>query len=170
MVYNNVEVTQVDMGIDLLKRICEIPNIGAIKECTPRLSKLDHVIQVLGKKVSIISGSESCEPYASLMGAHGFISGISNFNPASSLQLLSNIRRGDLKAAKATHVKQLPLYEFVWECIGQQSGGQIVAFKEATSMVVLGDTARERPPFLPLTEEQRRRLKDILSKMEGCKL
>jgi len=88
MVYNNFFASQVDIPIETMAKLAEIPNIVALKECTPIISKFIRIITALGDKISIINGSGTAhEPACASVGAKGFVSGEANFIPKTSLEV-----------------------------------------------------------------------------------
>lgn len=161
LVYNNVNVTQVDMDLELLARLAELDKIVALKECTPFLNKFDRVVQRLGDRINIIAGSESWAPYNMLMGAHGFISGISNFYPQLSIELLKSCQEGDWEKAKKNHLQQLAWYNLQWRVRSTSYGKEMSLWKEAMNLIGLKG-GKVRLPLEPLSKEEREEVKKVL--------
>jgi len=162
IIYNNPTINFVDLNIDALSELLEIDNIVAIKECSQILVKVEEVIRKFSDKVAIIPGSSSMEPYAGLMGSVGFVSGISNVVPKYELEFYRLITEGKYLEAKRYHDKIQPFYDLAKYLNGVTGGGQIVsAFKEGLNMIGLAG-GYPKPPLLPLSEEEKQRLKEAL--------
>lgn len=171
LIYNNPGVTSVDLNCDTISTLLEIDNIVALKECSQILVKIEEVIRKFGDKINILSGSSGVEPYASLMGASGFVSGIANVIPKFELGLFKLESEGKFLEAKKYHDQITPFYELARHLNGVEGGGQIVvAFKEGLDMVGLtGNADNVKAPLVPLAEEDKQELKRILENI-GAKI
>ena len=162
ILYNNPYVSKVDLNVDTLSELSKIDNVVALKECSPVLVKIEEVIRKLSDKIAIITGSSAPEPYTSLMGSVGFVSGISNALPKYELGLYELIAEGNYVKAKEYHNKIYPWYEFGRRINEIGGGGQnIPVMKEAVNMVGLAG-GYIKLPLLPLNIEEKKELRRIL--------
>lgn len=155
--YNHPLFSKVDMSVELLSSLADMKNVIALKECTFDLPKFERVMRILSKKISVFNGQgERMEPYAHLMGAHGFISAISNFLPRVSLKLYEASVKSDFKTAQKIHDLLMPLFDFM--CSPKRQILSVI--KEAVNIVGF-KAGKPRPPLEPLTRDE----KDMLAKL-----
>ena len=96
LLYNNIPATQVDMPLELLSELAEYEKVVGLKECTPNFVKFERVYKRLHEKIVVINGNgEFWEPYAALLGCKGFVSGLANFAPKTSISILHARNEGN---------------------------------------------------------------------------
>jgi 4-hydroxy-tetrahydrodipicolinate synthase len=162
MVYNNAVLNAIDLSVDIITALVEIDNIVALKESTGSIVKYEEVCRKFGDKINIISGSPAVEPYATLMGAAGFVSGFANMLPQFDLEVYRLISEGKYLEAKQYHDPVTPFYELTRRLNSVGGGGQIIAaLQEGTKMVGLAG-GNIKLPLLPLSEADKQELKRIL--------
>lgn len=114
MVYNNPSVSKVYVRPALMRRIAEIPNIVGVKENTPFIDVFYQQVKSVGHKIPIVQGRGEWWYAATLpYGARGFVSGLANFMPEFSLELLKAGNEGDWKRVHELVKKLEPLDEFI---------------------------------------------------------
>lgn len=164
MVYNNWFATQIDVSIETMSKLAELPNIVALKENTPYIEKFHKIVDALGNKIAIVNGAgEPHEPYASLMGAQGFVTGLANFIPKTLLKIYRAERKGDYVKARNIHRKITPLLDFILG--GESSADSIARIKAAMELVGI-PAGPPRPPLISLDEACKKELKELLTKTE----
>jgi dihydrodipicolinate synthase/N-acetylneuraminate lyase len=110
MVYNNWFASQLDIPVGTLEKLVEIPNIIALKENSCLIEKWDELCMKLGDKISIVAGNGDIhEPFATLLGSKGIISGLANFIPNKLLAIYQACLNGDFIKARKLHREVLPL-------------------------------------------------------------
>jgi 4-hydroxy-tetrahydrodipicolinate synthase len=115
MIYNNPTVTGQDLSLDLLRRLAEIDNIVAFKECTRNMEKLREVSYQLGDRFAIIPNTTRyLMPFDYQLGAVGFITFYANIDPAYSLQMLEISESGDFERAQQMWSKAAELSKFIY--------------------------------------------------------
>lgn len=159
MVYNNWFASQLDMTIETLEKLAEIPNIVAIKENSCRIEKWDVLCLKLGDKVNIVTGNGDVhEPYTSLMGSNGIISGLANFIPEKYLEIYKAITDGDfMKARKLHHEEILPL---AFSYTSDDSSRYIAFLKEYMNLMGI-PAGPARLPIVPLNSTEKEEIKKI---------
>ena len=164
MVYNNWFATQVDVSIETMSKLAELPNIVALKENTPYIEKFHKIVDALGNKITVVNGAgEPHEPYASLMGAQGFVTGLANFIPKTLWEMYQAERKGDYVKARNIHRKITPLVDFI---VGGESSADSIARIKAAMELVGIPAGPPRPPLIPLDEKGKKELKELLTKIE----
>jgi 4-hydroxy-tetrahydrodipicolinate synthase len=162
MVYNNWFASQLDIPIETMVRLVdEVPNIVALKDNSPYISKLSKMIEVLGDRISIVNGSgEPHEPYASLMGARGFVTGEACLIPKTCLSIYEAEKKKDYQTAKEILKKAGPLLDYILQA-GDNLADYIVKLKAGMNIVGLPGGI-PRLPLSPADEEVKARLKKLL--------
>lgn len=167
VLYNNIGVVGVDIRIDILKRLKDIPNFVAIKECTPNFYKMGRVVQEIGDKVAVVNGqSEFMEPLAALAGTTGFVSSMINFAPKWGVEIWKARSTGDYAKAKEIRDRLISIMDLIVEFSEQGGDAKVIGlFKVATDLVgSVGGYGRL--PVIDFTEEEIKKIKSVFSKVE----
>lgn len=162
MVYNNWFASQLDIPIEtMVKLVDEVPNIVALKDNSPYISKLARMIEVLGDRISIVNGAgEPHEPYASLMGARGFVTGEACLIPKTCLSIYEAEEKGDYQSAKKILKQAKPLLDYILEA-GDHLADYIVKIKAGLNIVGLPGGI-PRLPLSPADETIKSKMKELL--------
>lgn len=114
IVYNNPSVSKCYIRPQLMKRIVnEVPNIVGIKENTPLIDVFHQQVKTVGGKVPVVQGrGERWYTFTAPLGARGFVSGLANFMPEFSLELLRAGSEGDYNRVFQLIKRLEPLEEF----------------------------------------------------------
>lgn len=167
LLYNNIEVMQIDVNIPLLNRLKKFPNVVGMKECTPNFYKMTRVVQELGDKVSIVNGhGEFLEPYAALAGTAGFISSMSNFVPARTAQIWKLRSEGKYTEAKDIRDKMIPYMDLAVKFSG--AGGEYKVISLLKYMTDLAGSCGGYPrvPCIPLTPEEKKEAERVFNLLD----
>lgn len=162
MVYNNWFASQLDIPIEtMVKLVDEVPNIVALKDNCPYIAKLAKMIEVLGDRISIVNGSgEPHEPYASLMGTRGFVTGEACLVPKTCLSIYEAEEKKDYQKAKEILKQAGPLLDYILQS-GDHLADYIVKIKAGLNIVGLPGGI-PRLPLSPADEETKSTLKRLL--------
>jgi 4-hydroxy-tetrahydrodipicolinate synthase len=164
MVYNNFFASQMDIPVETMVKLAEIPNIVALKECTPIIPKFIRMMTALGDKISIVNGSGTAhEPACSSVGARGFVSGEANFIPKTSVEIYQAMEQGDYAKALKLCRKIAPLVDFILG--GESSADYIGRTKAAMNMIGI-PAGPPRSPLLPADKETKNQLRKLLKEVE----
>ena len=148
MLYNNPPAYRVSIEIELLERLAEVPTIVAIKESAPDPRRFTDVINRFAERFVLFAGLDDIALEGLILGAKGWVSGLTNAFPAESLALYEAVRSGDLTRARAIYRWFMPLLHLDAEHDLVQS------IKLAEHMMGRG-SERVRPPRLPLAGARR---------------
>ncbi|MEM0505185.1 MAG: dihydrodipicolinate synthase family protein [Sulfolobales archaeon] len=114
MIYNNPSVSKAYVRPTLMRKLAEIPNIVGVKENTPFIDVFYQQVKAVGHKIPIVQGRGEWWYAATLpYGARGFVSGLANFMPEFSLELLKAGSEGDWKKVHELIRRLEPLDEFI---------------------------------------------------------
>jgi dihydrodipicolinate synthase/N-acetylneuraminate lyase len=148
MLYNNPPAYRVNIGVETLERLGEVPNIVAVKESAPDPRRFTDLGNALGERYVLFAGLDDVALDGLLLGARGWVSGLSNAFPAESLALYAAAVGGDLARARRINRWFMPLLHLDAEHDLVQS------IKLAEELMGRG-SERVRPPRLPLAGARR---------------
>src|SRR6202166_4562343 len=109
MLYNNPPSYRVNIDIATLKRLADVANIVAIKESAPDSRRFTDLINEFGERFVLFAGLDDVAFEALVLGAKGWVSGLTNAFPAESLWLYEALREGDLQRARTLSRWFMPL-------------------------------------------------------------
>ncbi len=148
MLYNNPPAYRVGIDPQSLARLADVPNIVAVKESAPDSRRFTDVLNACGTRFALFAGLDDVAFEGLVLGAQGWVSGLTNAFPGESLALHAAIRAGDLERARAIYRWFLPLLHL-------DAGHDLVqAIKLAEQRMGRG-SERVRPPRLPLAGARR---------------
>ena len=177
IIYNNPEATKAQIDPDLMSRMVNIENIIGLKENSTDLLFIRKMMKYDGKIRVIIGKGEFWYTTAIPFGCKAFVSSMANFYPEFSLELLKLGKKGDVKAAwKLIEEKYLPLQEFTEKVARRRVTTSImplqltrsyvyVAVRKAIMNIVGLHGGGPRLPLTPLTEEEKKELKEVVEKI-----
>lgn len=162
MVYNNWFASQLDVPVETMVRLVdEVPNIVALKDNSPYISKLAKMIETLGERISIVNGTgEPHEPYASLMGSRGFVTGEACIIPKTCLSIYEAEVKEDYQRAKEILRQAKPLLDYILDA-GDSGADYIVKIKAGLNILGLPGGI-PRLPLSPADESTKNRLRKLL--------
>ncbi|NMA64728.1 MAG: 4-hydroxy-tetrahydrodipicolinate synthase [Clostridiaceae bacterium] len=112
VLYNVPSRTNLNINPETLKRLSEIENIVALKECN--LMQVAEVVNLCGDNLDLYSGEDgNVLPLLSL-GGKGVISVIANIIPEDVHNMVSSFLAGDIKASRDLQIKSVPLEKAVF--------------------------------------------------------
>ena len=158
MLYNNPPAYRVSIGFDTLDRLAEIPNIVAIKESAPDSRRFTDVINRYGDRFTLMAGLDDVALEGLLLGATGWISGLTSAFPPESVALIEAFERGDLEEARAIYRWFMPLLHL-------DADPDLVQAIKLSEQVMGRGSERVRMPRLPLTGQRRA---DVIAMVEKC--
>lgn len=161
MVYNNPGRTQITITPSMANSLADLSSVVALKDSSKDLYALSAVIRAVGNELAVFSG---LEPYARAVidrGAVGIVSMCTNFMGAQAVELYQLAVNGSKEEAIALERTIDEIYEAFY--LGGNS--PYVIIKEC--MNLMGRQAGfPRLPHLPLSENDRNKLKGILSRLK----
>jgi 4-hydroxy-tetrahydrodipicolinate synthase len=148
MLYNNPPSYRVNIEIETLSRLTDVANIVAIKESAPDPRRFTDLINAFGERFVPFAGLDDLVLEALVLGAKGWVSGLSNAFPAQSLELYAAIQTGDLERARTIYRWFMPLLHLDAE-------HDLVQSIKLAEQIMGRGSERVRPPRLPLAGERR---------------
>jgi 4-hydroxy-tetrahydrodipicolinate synthase len=111
VLYNVPGRTVADMSNETILRLAQVPGIVGVKEATGNIDRAAHLIKHAPEGFKIFSGDDPTAIALMLLGGHGNISVTANVAPRQMSNLCKAALEGDVKTARAIHMKLLSLHK-----------------------------------------------------------
>jgi len=108
--YNIPARSIVDINVDTMKRLYELPNIAGVKDATANLARISQQRAVLGEDFNQLSGEDITALGFNAHGGHGCISVTSNVAPRLCSEFQAACLKGDYATALKLQDKLTPLH------------------------------------------------------------
>lgn len=109
MLYNNPPAYRVSISVATLQRLADVETIVAIKESAPDPRRITDIINACGDRYAVFAGLDDVAMEEVLLGAQGWISGLTNAFPVESIALWDALQAGDLETARRIYRWLMPL-------------------------------------------------------------
>ncbi len=159
MLYNNPPAYRTAIDFDTLAALADVPNIVAIKESAPDTRRITDVINRFGDRYTVMAGLDDIALEGLMLGASGWVSGLTSAFPRESVRLVAAADAGDWETAREIYRWFMPLLHLDAEHDLVQS------IKLAEAIMGRGNE-RVRMPRLPLTGERRA---EVTAMVEKCR-
>ncbi len=148
MLYNNPPAYRVSISFDALKKLADIPNIVCIKESAIDTRRFTDLFNAMGDRYVAFAGLDDVALEGLVLGARGWVSGLTNAFPKESLALYDAVKAGDLATARAIYRWFMPLLHLDAE-------HDLVQSIKLAEQIMGRGSERVRPPRYPLTGARR---------------
>ncbi|MBC7151154.1 MAG: dihydrodipicolinate synthase family protein [Rhizobium sp.] len=109
MLYNNPPAYRVNIGTDVLRALEGVANIKAVKESAPDTRRFTDLINEFGDRFDIFAGLDDVALEGMMLGAKGWVSGLTSAFPQESVALVAAVDRGDWEEARRIYRWFMPL-------------------------------------------------------------
>ena len=109
MLYNNPPAYRVAIGFEVLERLADVANVAAIKESAPDPRRFTDLVNRFGDRFTLMAGLDDIALEGLILGAAGWVSGVTSAFPRESVALFAAFERGDLATARAIYRWFMPL-------------------------------------------------------------
>jgi 4-hydroxy-tetrahydrodipicolinate synthase len=109
MVYNNPVSYGVDITVDMFGELADLPNIVAIKESSEDTRRLTELRRAHGDRFVLFGGVDDIVLESLMLGATGWVSGLTNAFPRESATLFALAKAGRYAEALAIYRWFMPL-------------------------------------------------------------
>jgi 4-hydroxy-tetrahydrodipicolinate synthase len=155
VIYNIPPRSVVDMSVETMARLFELPNIIGVKDATANLARVSLQRQAMGPDFNQLSGEDATALGYMAHGGHGCISVASNVAPRLCAEFQKACLAGDFAEALRLQDRLLPLHSAMFV---ETSPSPV---KYALSL--LGRMSDEvRLPMVPMTEAGRVVVRDAM--------
>ncbi len=111
VIYNIPGRSAVDMSVDTMARLAELPNIVGVKDATAKLERVSQQRLAMGADFIQLSGEDATALAHMAHGGHGCISVSANVAPRACAEFQSACLSGDFAAALLLQDRLMPLHE-----------------------------------------------------------
>lgn len=158
MLYNNPPAYRVNIGLDALDRLSATDNIVAIKESAPDPRRFTDIINAFGDRFVLMAGLDDVALEGLLLGAHGWISGLTSAFPRESVALVAALARGEIAEA-------VRIYRWFMPLLHLDAEHDLVQSIKLAEEIMGRGSERVRLPRMPLEGARRA---DVVRWVETC--
>ncbi len=159
IVYNIPPRAIVDISVETMARMAELPHIVGVKDATADLSRPLQERLVIDKPFSWLSGEDGTAVAYNVSGGRGCISVTANVAPALCAEMQQACLSGDFVAAMAIQQRLMPLHLSLF---AEPSPAGV---KYAVSLLGLCDD-RCRLPVVPLSDATKAQIRQAMESLE----
>jgi 4-hydroxy-tetrahydrodipicolinate synthase len=159
MIYNIPGRAVVNILPETVVRLSSIPNIVAVKEASGDLNAMSHIIANTPEDFLLYSGDDGITVPVLSIGGVGVVSVASHVMGNEMQEMIGAFLKGDYAASAKLHQKLLPVMQ------GLFAAPSPAPVKTALQLKGL-DVGSIRLPLVPLTEQERSTLTNLLKSLE----
>jgi 4-hydroxy-tetrahydrodipicolinate synthase len=148
MLYNNPPAYRAAITLDVLAGLASEPTIVAVKESAPDTRRFTDLARAFGDRFILMAGLDDVALEGLLMGARGWVSGLTSAFPQESVALVAAVDRGDLEEARRIYRWFMPLLHLDAE-------HDLVQSIKLAEQIMGRGSERVRMPRLPLAGARR---------------
>ncbi len=148
MLYNNPPAYRVSIGLDALTQLAKLDNVVCIKESAPDTRRFTDIYNAVGDSLIMFAGLDDVALEGFMLGAAGWVSGLTNAFPKESIALYDAFKRGDMKTA-------LAIYRWFMPLLHLDAEHDLVQSIKLAEQVMGRGSERVRPPRYPLAGARR---------------
>lgn len=163
MIYNNPVTYGVDVSLDAMEILAEEANIVSVKEATEDTRRISELYSRFGDRFVIFGGVDDIALESVMLGATGWISGLTNVFPQESIAIFKLAQLGRFDEAREIWRWFLPLLRLdtvptLVQCI-----------KYCEHLAGRGSEVT-RPPRLPLSGQQRETVTELYNQAMATRI
>ena len=155
MIYNNPPAYGVDLTPDMLLEMADEPLFTAVKESSDNVRRITDIIGTSGSRYSIFTGVDNLALESFAMGADGWVAGLVVAFPKETVAIWRLTEAGRLDEARA-------IYRWFRPLLDLDVSTKLVQNIKLVEAMVIGSNDRCREPRLPLTGDERARVKRVV--------
>ncbi|MEM3627395.1 MAG: 4-hydroxy-tetrahydrodipicolinate synthase [Candidatus Bathyarchaeia archaeon] len=165
MLYNNPWTSKVDMQPSFIAKLAEINNISYVKESSSDATRIWRIINLTKGKMTVFCGADNLALESFLMGAKGWVCVAANMFPRHTSRLYElACKENKIEEARKLYMELLPLLNFLEET------GKFCQLSKCGLEILGRKAGPPRKPLLPVTEEEKQELKQIMKKIQTIKI
>lgn len=150
---------------EVIKKLSKLKNVKAIKEASfdaKKFLEISRFIKMLPKKVQVLTGNDTFIYESLVLGAEGGLLGFSTIAIKEQVEMFKLVGEGRYAEAKEIWYQLLPLVEVIFAPPVRNYRARL---KEALHMMGIIRTAYVRPPLLPISQEEREKIRNVLKEL-----
>lgn len=111
ILYNIPGRTGIDLGLDAMAQLADVPEIVAVKEATGNVVRSQALLARFGDRFTVFSGDDGLTLPILSLGGKGVISVTSNILPREVGDVVRLWNASDLAGARKLHLRLVPVHE-----------------------------------------------------------
>jgi 4-hydroxy-tetrahydrodipicolinate synthase len=148
MLYNNPAAYRVNIDMGVLTALASEPTIVAVKESAADTRRFTDIANALGDRFITMAGLDDVALEGLLLGARGWVSGLTSAFPQESVALVAALDRGDMTEA-------LRIYRWFMPLLHLDAEHDLVQSIKLAEQIMGRGSERVRAPRLPLQGARR---------------
>jgi 4-hydroxy-tetrahydrodipicolinate synthase len=109
MLYNNPPAYRTEISLAVLQELKALPTIAAIKESAPDTRRFTDLWNAFGERFVLMAGLDDVALEGLILGAKGWISGLTSAFPQESVAMVAALQQGDIDKARRIYRWFMPL-------------------------------------------------------------
>lgn len=162
MLYNNPPAYRVSISIAVLEALTEVSNIVAVKESAPDPRRFTDLINRFGERYKVMAGLDDVALEGMLLGASGWVSGLTSAFPQESVALMAAVEAGDWMEARR-------IYRWFMPMLHLDAEHDLVQSIKLAEQIMGRGSERVRMPRMPLTGARRAEVIALVEKCAGSR-
>jgi len=162
MLYNNPPAYRVSIDLATLKRLSDVKTIVAIKESAPDTRRFTDIVNACGDRFIRMAGLDDVALEGMLLGAVGWISGLTSAFPNESVALVKAIQSRNLDLA-------LKIYQWFMPLLHLDAEHDLVQSIKLAEQIMGRGSELVRPPRLALSGERRAEVTRMVEQAAGTR-
>jgi dihydrodipicolinate synthase/N-acetylneuraminate lyase len=139
MLYNNPPAYRVSIGFGALEKLAGVETIVALKESSPDTRRFTDLHNAFGDRFTLFAGLDDVALEGLMLGAQGWVSGLTNAFPEESIALWDAFVAGDM-------VRALEIYRWFMPLLHLDADHDLVQSIKLAEQVMGRGSERVRPP------------------------
>jgi 4-hydroxy-tetrahydrodipicolinate synthase len=156
LLYNIPTFAGYELTPELVAKCADLENVVGIKDSGGDISKFNYMLHLAGDRIAVLQGIDLLFLPSLAIGSPGAMIGGGNVAAKPEVQMYKAFIEGNLEKARSIHERLVRL----WLVLGGY-GNFPVSYKEAVTMLGI-PMGPARKPSEPLSDDQRKNLKDTL--------
>jgi dihydrodipicolinate synthase/N-acetylneuraminate lyase len=157
MVYNNPPIYKNDVTPDILASLADCDTIVCFKDSSGDTRRFIDTRNMVGDRFVLFAGLDDVVVESVMLGAVGWVSGMSNAFPREGETLFRLARTGRFAEA-------MPLYEWFMPLLHLDARPDLVQCRKLCEAIIGRATALTRPPRLPLEGADKVHVEAVMAK------
>ena len=162
MLYNNPPAYKVNITSGVLNKLRAVSNIVAVKESAPDPRRFTDVINEFGDRYALMAGLDDLAFEGLMLGAVGWVSGLTSAFPTESVALVHALNRGAMDEARTIYRWFMPLLHL-------DSDHDLVQSIKLAEQIMGRGSERVRLPRLPLAGARRSQVQAMVEKAASAR-
>lgn len=158
MLYNNPPAYRVSVTSGVLEALEDEPNVVAVKESAPDSRRFTDLLNAFGDRFEIFAGLDDVALEGMILGAKGWVSGLTSAFPEESVELVAAFERDDLETA-------IRIYRWFMPLLHLDAAHDLVQSIKLAETIMGRGSETVRMPRMPLAGARRA---EVTAMVEQC--